>query len=187
MAKPEYRDIVTSTEDDMELLKELLGTTNLPGRVEWIGISARSRAPIAAVPEVEALENAGLTGDHHQRPNNRSKRQVTLIQYEHLAAVEAILGGEVTIAPELLRRNIVVSGINLGALRYQRFRIGECVLSGTGSCPPCSRMEENLGPGGYAAMLGHGGITAIVEKTGMIRIGDAVIAEALSSWVSAND
>ncbi|MBL8818789.1 MAG: MOSC domain-containing protein [Planctomyces sp.] len=171
----------------MEILKDLLGRTNLPGRVEWIGISPRSRAPISSVPQVEALQNAGLTGDHHQRPENRSKRQVTLIQFEHIAVVEAILGGDVVVIPELLRRNIVVSGINLGALRYQRFRIGDCVLSGTGSCPPCSRMEENLGPGGYAAMLGHGGITAVVEQTGTIRIGDSVIAEALSSWVSSND
>jgi MOSC domain-containing protein YiiM len=74
----------------------------------------------------------------------------------------------------LLRRNIVVSGINLQALKEQQFKIGEAVLFGTGNCPPCSRMEENLGPGGYCAMRGHGGITAYVLQPGKICLGDSV-------------
>ena len=37
-------------------------------------------------------------------------------------------------------------------------------------------MDENLGPGGYAAMLGHGGITAIVIAEGIIQLGDSVQA-----------
>ncbi len=78
------------------------------------------------------------------------------------------------IAPELLRRNVVVSGINLSALRYMRFRIGTAILEGSGPCPPCSRMEENLGPGGYSAMVNHGGITAIVITEGQVQLGDTV-------------
>jgi MOSC domain-containing protein YiiM len=101
---------------------------------------------------------------------------VTLIQFEHLAVVAALMGRE-AVPPELLRRNLAVAGISVLALKDRRFRIGEVLLEGTGPCEPCSRMEQNLGPGGYNAMRGHGGITARVLEGGFIRVGDVVRAE----------
>ncbi|MFP4310872.1 MAG: MOSC domain-containing protein, partial [Nitriliruptoraceae bacterium] len=74
----------------------------------------------------------------------------------------------------LLRRNLVVAGINLASLRDRRFRIGEVELEGSGWCHPCSRMEEALGPGGFQAMRGHGGITARVLTSGVLHLGDEV-------------
>jgi MOSC domain-containing protein YiiM len=73
-----------------------------------------------------------------------------------------------------LRRNIVVSGINLLALKDKTFSVGEAQLEMTGLCHPCSKMETVLGPGGYNALRGHGGITAKVVQTGLLAIGDKV-------------
>jgi MOSC domain-containing protein YiiM len=78
------------------------------------------------------------------------------------------------ISPALVRRNIVVVGLNLLALKDRRFRIGEALLETSGECHPCSRMDENRGVGGYNAMRGLGGITARVIADGRVVVGDLV-------------
>lgn len=157
----------------MKTEAELLQNGSFTGQVEWIGVAPSKGAPLEPQAVIELTANAGIVGEHHYRANSRSKRQVTLIQKEHLAAVAAFLGRE-EIDPGDLRRNIVVSGINLAALRKQRISIGTALLEGTGDCVPCARMEETLGSGGYAAMVGHGGITCVVVSGGVIRPGDSV-------------
>jgi MOSC domain-containing protein YiiM len=153
-------------------LAKLMAQFPRAGKLEWIGIRAARRAPVAALSEVEAIAGYGLTGDHYASKTN-GKRQITLIQAEHLEAVAKILG-----KPEVgaggMRRNLLVSGINLYALRNRKFRIGAVLLEGSGPCDPCSRMEEVLGAGGYNAMRGHGGITARILEGGTLRIGESV-------------
>ncbi len=146
---------------------------NLPqtGRVEWIGVREKKRQPLIELQSVNAVVGGGLEGDRYA--GRSGKREVTLIQAEHIAAVASMLHKD-SVDPQLLRRNIVVSGINLLALKGKRFRIGEAVLEMTGLCHPCSRMEENLGAGGYNAMRGHGGINARVLESGIISLGDEV-------------
>jgi MOSC domain-containing protein YiiM len=153
-------------------LDSLLARFPRAGSVEWIGLRPRYRAPVEAMQIAHAVAGFGLTGDH-SAIRGGGKRQVTLIQAEHLTAMAAMLRRD-AIDPALLRRNIVVAGINLLALRDREFRIGNAVLLGTGPCAPCSRMEEALGHGGLSAMRGHGGITAIVVASGSIHLGDAV-------------
>ena len=154
----------------MSDLKALLRIMPQTGKVDWMSIRPVKRGAVQVVEEVEVTEEGGLTGDHYS--GQSGNRQVTLIQKEHLDAAASILQKEVD--PALTRRNIVVSGINLLALKDAQFQIGEVVLETTGLCHPCSRMEENFGPGGYNAMRGHGGITARVVKGGKIRVGDKV-------------
>lgn len=154
------------------LLRRL--TDNFPneGRLEWIGVRPLPRAEPIEVAQVEAIAGAGLQGDHRaKRPG--SARQVTLIQREHLDAVARLIKLD-RIAPELTRRNLVVSGINLIALKDETFAIGDVILQGSGPCDPCSRMEANLGAGAYNAMRGHGGITARILVSGVMRHGDSV-------------
>jgi MOSC domain-containing protein YiiM len=140
------------------------------GKVEWVSIRPARRGAVMPLERVVATVEEGLVGDHYSASSRN--RQVTLIQKEHLDAVGSILKKEID--PALTRRNIVVSGINLLALKDKEFKIGEAVLETTGLCHPCSRMEENFGPGGYNAMRGHGGITAKVISGGEIKKGDEV-------------
>ena len=146
---------------------------NLPraGRVEWIGLRPKRDVPMHEVAQAQAVAGKGLVGDRYA--GGSGKRGVTLIQSEHLPAIAA-LSGHARIAPALLRRNLVVSGLPLVALKGRRFRIGEVLLEGVDECDPCSRMEDALGPGGYNAMRGHGGLFARILEGGLLRLGDVV-------------
>lgn len=156
-------------------LARLFDAPMAPGRLEWIGLRPARRAPVLAVSEAMAVPGLGLEGDRW-RGAVTGGRQVTLVAAEHLAAIAGFLG-RALLPPEVLRRNLVISGVNLLALKGRRFRLGEAVLECSGECHPCSRMEEVLGPGGYNAVRGHGGITARVVAPGVIRLGDALTRE----------
>jgi len=119
--------------------------------------------------ETALISADGLDGDR----SRAGKRALTLIQQEHLAAIGSYLG-QGSVAPEILRRNLVVSGVNLAALKGREVQVGEAVLRFTVICAPCSRMEEALGKGGYSAVRGHGGWCAEVVRPGRVRLGDAV-------------
>lgn len=142
------------------------------GRVCWIGVRPARREPVVVVDVVEARVGSGLVGDRYR--GRAGKREVTLIQAEHVQQLGHLLGRSEAVDPELLRRNIMVAGINLLALQRRVFQIGDAVLEATGLAHPCSRMEEALGPGGWQAMRGHGGITARVLRDGLIRLDDPV-------------
>lgn len=153
--------------------KELFEQFSQPGTVSWIGVRPDRMVPLIEHSEVLAIENLGLQGDRYQKKGGA--RQVTLIQHEHLVSIASFLGKS-EIDPQQTRRNIVVKGINLMAMKGKQFRIGEAVFEYSGDCHPCSRMETTLGPGGYNAMRGLGGITAKVIKGGKISLNDPIEA-----------
>jgi MOSC domain-containing protein YiiM len=153
-------------------LRDLLTRRPQPGIIAWIGIRPARGEALVQLSEVTALTERGLEGDVASARENH-KRQVSLIQAEHLPVI-AGLSGNAQVHPGSLRRNLVVSGINLLALRSTRFRIGDVLLEGTGTCDPCSKMERALGHGGYNAMRGHGGILARIIQGGRIALGDQV-------------
>jgi MOSC domain-containing protein YiiM len=164
-----------SLSPDSELAR-LMARFPRTGTVAWIGVRPARGVDMNAVDVAEATVGQGLAGDRYRvAPGGSGKRGVTLIQAEHLPAIAA-LSGRGAIAPALLRRNLVVEGIPLVALKDRRFRVGEVVLEGMGPCDPCSRMEEALGPGGYNAMRGMGGICARIVEGGTFRRGDPVVA-----------
>ena len=156
------------------LLARLFAQFPRAGRVEWIGLRPARDVAMRETGSVRAETGGGLQGDRYV--GGSGKRGGTLLQAEHLPAIAA-LSGHREVAPALLRRNLLVSGIPLVALKGRRFRVGEVLLEGTGPCDPCSRMEDALGPGGYNAMRGHGGLTARIVEGGVLRVGDAVVAE----------
>ena len=141
------------------MLRELMTSPAGGGLLQAIFIRPARGTPAPCLQEALAIEGRGLFGDRTANKASRApgggKRQVTLIQAEHLPLIAVWLGKR-SIDPALLR-------------------VGEeVVLELTGPCDPCSKMEAVLGPGGYNAMRGHGGMTARVLQGGTLRVGDEV-------------
>ena len=152
----------------MSSMAEMMARFSQPGSVEAILLRPKRREAMEAVQGAQLLES-GLEGDH----SRAGKRAVTLIQAEHLPVIAALAGLD-KVAPETLRRNIVVSGLNLAAFKGTRVRLGSAVIELTVPCHPCSQMEKALGHGGYSAMRGHGGMCATVIEPGELAIGDTL-------------
>ena len=145
--------------------KDLVDTAAQTGTVTGICVRPHKREPAVAVQEWPL----GAKELDHAR---RSKRAVTLIAVEDLAAASATLGSEVRHVDT--RRNVLVEGVNLLTLIGRQFQVGEVVLEGTQCCDPCQLMEKTVGEGAFAALVGRGGLCASVVKSGTIRVGDTI-------------
>jgi MOSC domain-containing protein YiiM len=137
------------------------------------------RFPMKEIEEAEALQNKGLEGCIHGRPN--SKRQVSLMDFETLER----LG----VPPGAVKENVTTRGLHFQQLRPgQHLRIGGSLLEITLPCDPCSRMDE-IRRGLQEELRGQRGWLCRVVESGTIRRGDrievlAVVPEAAQQEIS---
>jgi MOSC domain-containing protein YiiM len=122
------------------------------------------RFPMKEIEEAEAVQNKGLKGCIHGRPN--SKRQVSLMDVETLQR----LG----VPPGAVKENVTTRGLHFQRLRPgQHLRIGGSLLEITLPCDPCSRMDE-IREGLQEELRGQRGWLCRVVESGTIRRGDRI-------------
>jgi MOSC domain-containing protein YiiM len=172
-------------------LRELTQQFASEGRIEAIILRPARGEPAVVVAEARAEPGRGLLGDRRANAvrsgRQSSKRELTLFQAEHLPVV-ANWCGLTELQPTRLRRNLVVSGLNLIGMRSPfpdvllEWAVGdEVIIQVTGPCEPCSKMAVELGEGSYNSLRGHGGMTARILSGGVIRVGDRVRLNAIQS------
>jgi MOSC domain-containing protein YiiM len=125
----------------------------------------KRRAPMEELPEARALEDVGLEGCAHARP--QGKRQVLLMDRETLDLFE--------LAPGIVRENVTTEGLDVNGLAIgQRLQIGEVELLVSAVCDPCEQIEA-LRPGLQVEMQGRRGMLCQVVRGGLLRRGDEIV------------
>lgn len=147
------------------------------GEVEMIALAEKAEAPMRVVASVEAVGGCGLVGDRYEKgagtfsdPAGRGY-DLTLVEAE---AVEELAAKGVALAPEEVRRNLVVRGIALDDLVGRRFKVGEVECLGQRRCEPCAQLERLTQPGVLRGLVHRGGLRADILSSGKIHIGDPI-------------
>ena len=124
----------------------------------------KKRAPMEELATAHVVENVGLEGCAHARPNG--KRQVLLVDAETLRKME--------LPPGIIRENITTEGLDVNALKIgERVQVGEVKLVVSAVCEPCELLEE-IRAGLQEAMAGQRGMLCRVVSGGRLHAGDEI-------------
>ncbi|HEV8076559.1 MAG TPA: MOSC domain-containing protein [Candidatus Acidoferrum sp.] len=135
------------------------------GRVIHLFRAPKRREPMQELQEARAVQDVGLEGCAHARPQGR--RQVLLMDRETLDVFE--------LAPGIVRENVTTEGLDVNGLAIgERLQIGEVELQVSAVCDPCEQIEA-LRPGLQAAMQGRRGMLCKVVQGGILRRGDEIV------------
>lgn len=134
--------------------------------------------PLIEVERIECVAGSGIRGDRFYDYRDDYKGQITLFSWEVFDRLAAHFG-LTNKSVGNLRRNVVVSGVNLNELIGEEFSIQGVRLLGTAHCKPCYWMNQAVAPGAEEFLQGNGGLRAQVLSDGPIVVGEAqlVLAE----------
>ena len=148
-------------------------------KVVAIHVAPRRGAPHVSLDEATLVPGRGIEGDHHHdRPSGVPASEVTLIEAETVAALNANTG--LSIEASATRRNIVTQGIDLNSLVGKRFFIGNVLLEGIEPCDPCASLGGRLAtpsvsaPTIVRALANRGGLRACVVEGGTLTPGTEI-------------
>ena len=171
--------------------------SELPYRydVEVVGLLAspahrydgRPDAQVAGQPvefreEVEVRAGLGIVGDRYSGKPAHRDASVTVIAAEAVQQLATELGSG-PLDPLATRRNVVLRGAEVEALRGQLFSLdcgsGEVVLAGGRPANPCAWLDLVLTAGAHRGMRGRGGVRCAPRTDGVLRLGPAVLRSAV--------
>ena len=144
------------------------------GTVTAIVLAPAAEAPLRSVEHAHAIAGRGLQGDRYAdgagtfSPGGGRGHDLTLVAAEVLE--------EVGLEPIEARRNLIVRGVDLDALRGRRFRVGAVQCLGQRRCEPCAHLERLTRPGVLRALAHRGGLRADILRGGDLHVGDPVEA-----------
>lgn len=128
--------------------------------------------PPVAANSIECVAGHGIRGDRFFDFLDNYKGQITFFSLDVFAQLESAFG-LTTKSPGVLRRNVIVSGVQLNDLIQVDFELQGVRFRGTGQCAPCHWMDTAFAPGAEKFLAGRGGLRARILSDGRISVGDA--------------
>jgi MOSC domain-containing protein YiiM len=128
--------------------------------------------PLLEVPRIECVAGRGIRGDRFYDYRENYAGQITFFSVE---VYEALCRNFplTSKSPGVLRRNVIVSGVELDELIGADFEIQGVRFRGTAHCKPCSWMDTAFAPGTEDFLAERGGLRAKILSDGALEIGDA--------------
>ncbi len=130
--------------------------------------------PVQSLDAVECVAGKGLVGDRYFGFKEDFKGQITFFDASVFAAL-AERSGKPDLDPSMLRRNVLLQGVDLNSLIGRRFEVQGLVFEGREECKPCYWMDEVAGTGSEAFLKGHGGLRAAIVTGGVLRTGPGTL------------
>ena len=125
----------------------------------------------------------GIVGDRHFGQRAHVHASVTVMDADVLDLVADDLGLPRSLDAAATRRNILLRGVNVDALRGATFSLdsGDGPVGFVAHRPanPCAWMDVMLAPGAHRAMRGRGGMRCEPTTDGMLRLGPARIRSSI--------
>lgn len=128
--------------------------------------------PLVEVPRIECVAGHGIRGDRFYDYRENYKGQVTFLSSEVFEKLCAHFGIKDKPAG-VLRRNVIVSGVDLLSLIGQEFEIQGVRFRGTQHCAPCNWMNTAFAPGAEEFLKDNAGLRAQILTDGTVAVGDA--------------
>jgi MOSC domain-containing protein YiiM len=125
--------------------------------------------PMESVTEVECVAGSGLRGDRYFDHKPGYKGQVTFFSLETWEDL-CVRFREHDNGPDVFRRNIVVSGVDLNTLIGRDFEVQGIRFHGTEEAAPCYWMNQAFADGAEQALKGRGGLRARILSGGTLRV-----------------
>jgi MOSC domain-containing protein YiiM len=139
--------------------------------------------PLVEVSKVECVAGRGLRGDRYFDFRQDYKGQVTFLSVEVFEKLCENFGIKDKPAG-VLRRNLIVSGVDLLCLIGREFEIQGVRFRGTQHCAPCEWMNIAFAPGAEKFLEDNAGLRAQILSDGPITVGDAhlsILSESIQT------
>jgi MOSC domain-containing protein YiiM len=129
---------------------------------------------IVEVERARCVAGMGIEGDRYYGHRDNYKGQITFFSETVAQDLETSLQ-VAEMDRSVMRRNVLIDGIDLNSLIGKRFQIGDVVFTGSEECAPCYWMDRAVAPGAHAFLKGNGGLRCRVEETGWLYRGQSIL------------